>query len=1352
MAYSSKRGFYITFLFTLLLMSKNIVAQSELSFDKFTQEEGLSNNIIQCIYQDTKGWIWIGTNQGLSRFDGYGFTNFLPSNEDSTSLKGSIIRVITETHEGTLLVGTETGGLNVFDRQKETFSHPLQNSPCFSKQEISVNDIIEDNTGTLWLATDFNVLKIDSTGKTQAINPEFKKGNKKLQGTFIRKIKFDTQGILWIGSNDGIFLYNKKNNSLNTFPLPYKNQNKEIWQLFLDDDGMMWAGTYSSGLFIVNPQNYTITKVGLIPSLPRTETVRAISKGIYGYYWIGTRGGLFQYSKDFGVNGFYRNNLQDSRSLASNSILSILHDSNGETWVGTRNGLNLLAKKKQVFHNYTAHKKNNKYLNSATVYAIWMDKENKIWLGTEDGGINIYNPATGTYKYITTENPAGYALSKNCIKSLVPDQHNNLWVATFMGGVDLIDLATKKIKNFRHSPGKSGSLSDNRIWDICINTNGQVWIATYRGLDCFNPETSTFIHYPQINGSKEIFWIEPDSKGNLWMGSSDEVIFFNPKKNKINRWFEHSRSMFEDSQNQIWIATKDKGIATYSEKNGPIKYYTEKQGLANNQALCILEDNANNLWISTTNGLSKFSPKTGSFHNFTSKDGLGNNHFCYNAALKTPKGKLIFGSVAGFNIFKPDDIIEENTNIPLVFTGLKVFNKNVPIKNDKKSVLKQSITETRHLTFNYKQNVFTLEFAALNYVNSDNNLYSYKLDGFDANWSEPAKNRTATYTNLNQGDYTLRIKRIIPDRKLESQELNMQITILPPFWETHWFLSIILLLIILLGITIIRFFVNREKIKSQLIIERSNAQKLHEVDRMKLKFFTNISHEIRTPLTLILGPLKKIIESENITDEIKDNLQLMQRNARNLDRLISQLLDFRKLQSGNLKLNLTEADLVSFIRNIVGSFNNYAADKNIKLTFNTLKKRIFTTFDPDKIEKIINNLLSNAIKYTDDNGSITVNLSLIFDTNDDDFEATSAEKQYIEIIIKDTGKGISHTNIDRIFMRFFQSNEKDANSGAGIGLALVKDLVKLHKGNIFVTSKEGKGTRFTIRLPYNMTLPSNKTETDSTDSQTVESKNTLPEITDDNKNNKIILIVEDNADVRHFICSHFNTQYKVHQAINGEDGWKKALELVPDIIISDIIMPTLNGYELCKRLKNDERTSHIPIILLTAMHSKEHEIKGLTQGADDYITKPFDLLVLQAKVENILSIRESLKEKYVSTMVLEPTNIVLSSPDEKFLKRVIDVVEENIADSELDIENFALKVGVSRMQLYRKLHALTNMTVKEFIRDIRLKRAVQLLEQGNFNISEIAYKVGFKDLSHFRKCFKREYGMSATEYLAQKKH
>ncbi len=1354
----NRRGIHrINLLITLiglLLWARNpdaAFAQSDLSFDIFLQEDGLPNNQVQCIYQDKKGWMWIGTSQGLSRFDGYSFHNFLPDPNNYASLKGNLIRVIKEIRNGNMLVGTENGGLNVFDRKKEKFLHPLDTCKELNYINFSVNDIEEDAKGNLWIGTDFNIIIMDNAGKVKTLDPIAKAGSEEFAGNYVRIVQFDAQGKLWIGTDNGVFLYHPANNLIEQFELPFaEDQSREIWEIYLDDEGLIWIGTYSSGLFTVEAETLEIMQITLDPEEARTETVRSISKGIFGEFWIGTRGGLYVYSKTKGVVGFFRHDEREPRSLSNNSVLSIFHDSKGDTWIGTRRGLNLLAKSKQVFRNFGAMPGNNRYLNSSIVYQIRIDPTGKIWIGTEDGGINIYDPRTATYEYLTTNQKRGFAISQNCIKSFLDDEKGNLWVGTFLGGLDIIDLDTRKVTNHKHNPEIPGSISDNRVWDICLDKHKNIWIASSKGLDKYLPQTNSFRHFAQVNGSEMLSWIECDSRGNLWMGSTDELIVFNPNDNSIARFSEYTQSMLEDSKNRIWIATSDKGIAIYHAESGPLKYFNENNGLSNNHALCILEDSENQLWISTTNGLSRFNPENEVFHNFTIKDGLGSNQFCYGAAGKTPEGKFLFGSVSGFIIFDPSEIVPEDVEVPIVLTDLKIFNKTVPVSDEKNAVLAQSISETRNLVLNFDQNVFTVEFAALNYVNSENNLYSYKLDGFNKDWVEPGKYRSATYTNLNPGDYTLRIKRVVPGIPEGGKELQLAITILPPYWKTIWFLALIFGLVLASVYVLVVFFINREKIKNQLVIERVNARKLHELDMLKIRFFTNISHEIRTPLSLILGPLEKMLNKKVDSNEVKENLKMMQRNAISLNNLVNQLLDFRKLQTSNLKMNLTEADLVEFIRNIVNSFKNFAIEKQVNLKFITLKKRLFVSFDPDIIEKILNNLLSNAFKFTEPGGNITISLSLIFDTNDDDFSGEEKEKQFVEISVKDTGVGISESNLNKIFNRFFQASHEKDHSGVGIGLALVKELVSLHKGKIFVTSKPGKGTKFTIHIPHFRSVAEfieEPADYRSGQAGLLSSNNLLTDETGDNLHSRIMLIVDDNPDMRQFIVGNFSEGFKTLEARNGEEGWDLALKTVPDIIISDILMPDVDGYELCKRLKNDERTSHIPVLLLTALHSKDHELKGLTTGADDYITKPFDLSVLQAKVENMLSIRDSLREKYARTMILEPTKVVLTSPDEMFLKKAIEVIERNISDSNLDIENFAVKVGVSRMQLYRKLHALTNMTVKEFIRHIRLKRAAQMLVQHKLNISEVAYKVGFKDLSHFRKCFKQEFGMSATEYL-----
>ncbi|OFY55292.1 MAG: hypothetical protein A2X22_02775 [Bacteroidetes bacterium GWF2_49_14] len=1342
--------FFLVVLFSIL-SSFEAIAQADLHFDIFQQEDGLPNNQVQCIYQDSKGWMWIGTSQGLSRFDGYAFHNILPNPADPASLHGNLIRVIREDRKGNLLVGTENGGLNIYDRNKERFSHPLDTCKELNYGNFSVNDIKEDASGNLWAGTDFGIIVMDTMGKARLLNPMLNPGSEEFTGSYIRIIQFDRKGDLWIGTDNGVFIYHLAGQFIEQLHLPYtENQNREIWEIYLDSDGDLWIGTYASGLFTVDPRTMEIKNIALDPAEARTETVRSISEGLFGEFWIGTRGGLYKYSKVLGVTGFYRHDEREAHSLSNNSVLSVFQDSKGEIWIGTRKGLNLLAKRKQVFRNFGTLPGNNHYLNSSIVYQFWIDPDSHIWIGTEDGGINIYDPAKGTYEYITTSMKNGYAISQNCIKSFLDDANGNVWVGTFLGGVDVINLSTRKVTRNRYNPDLPGSLSDNRVWDICSDKHKNIWVVTSRGLDKYLPQTNSFSHYPQVNGKEMLLWIDCDSRGNLWMGSSDEIIVFNPDDSSIIRFHESTQSMLEDSGKRIWIATSDKGIALYQQETGPLKYYNESHGLSNNHALCILEDGENQLWVSTTNGLSRFNPEMELFQNFTSMDGLGSNQFCYGAARKMPDGKLLFGTVSGFNLFDPSEIVLEDNDVSLVFTELKIFNKSVRVSDEKNAVLRQSISETDELVLNWSQNVFTIEFAALNYVNSENNLYSYKLEGFNKEWTDPAKYRSATYTNLNPGDYTLRVKRVVYGNPEGGRELKLDLTILPPYWKTLWFLGIIILLILVSIYVLVIFYNNREKIKNQLVNERVNARRLHELDMLKIRFFTNISHEIRTPLSLILGPLEKMLNKKVDENEIGENLKLMHRNAINLNKLVNQLLDFRKLQTGNLKMHETESDLVEFIRNIVNSFNDFAIEKQVRLKFVTLKKRLFVSFDPDIIEKVLNNLLSNAFKFTESGESITVNLSLIFDRNEDDFSEGGREKQFVEISVKDTGAGIAESSLNKIFNRFFQAGSENHHSGVGIGLALVKELVTLHKGRIMVTSKPGKGTKFTIHIPHvtsAVEVPDERDEMDADQSGELPSHLAITDETPENLQSRIMLIIDDNPDVRQFIAGNFNEGFKTLEARNGEEGWELAVKMIPDIIISDIIMPVLDGYELCKRLKNDQRTSHIPVLLLTAMHSKDHELKGLTTGADDYITKPFDLALLHAKVENMLSIRESLREKYTGTMVLEPTHIELASPDELFIKKAIEVIEMNISDSDLDIESFSVKVGVSRMQLYRKLHALTNMTVKEFIRHIRLKRAAQMLVQQKMNVSEVAYEVGFKDLSHFRKCFKQEFGMSATEFI-----
>lgn len=1334
------------FFFLAILESSGIGVVNNLSFDLYSQEHGLSNNQIHCILQDSKGWIWIGTSQGICRFDGYRFSVFKSDPDDSTSLKGNLVRVIYEDKKGTLWVGTENGGLNKFNRQKEKFEHFFYNSEPALLKDVSITSIQEDSKGSLWIGSGNNLYRMDGEKSLITINPSNIPGFSE----YLRVVRIDKSGRIWLGTNRGLFIYHPETSLVEKVLLRESLINEEIWEILPDQDGTTLVGTYASGLFAVNSSTLESSKIIPDPENDRSKTVRAISKDPNGKYWIGTRGGLYLYDTQKGITAKYYHDDREQKSLVNNSVLCISRDAKGNIWIGTRQGLNLLIEERINIVGYKSMLGDNRYLNSSEIYCFWVDPDGKIWIGTENGGINILDRKTGRFDYLVPQKDNQNSLTSNCIKAMVDDGKNNLWIGTYMGGLDLYNIRTKVFRHFKNDPSNPKSLSDNRVWSLLHDSKDNIWVGTTKGIDKYNPQTGEFIHFTNLVDGQQVNWIAEDKDHCLWIGA-DKLVIYNPANQEIIRIDESSRFMLEDSKGRFWLTTLSHGVALFSKGKGIIKYYNEKNGLANNQALSVLEDEEHFLWISTTKGLSKFDPEKERFHNFSTKNGFQNDQFTYGAAYKLASGELVFGGISGFNIFDPAKIKSGDYFAPIVFTDLKILNKSVQISSDGKGVLSKSISETDKIVLKYEQNSLDLEFASFDFANIMGVQYSYYLEGFDKGWKEPSDKRLATYTNLNPGTYTFRVKTVSIDRLESNMGPVLLIEVLPPIWQTWWFRILLFLTILALLFWLISFLQNREKLKHNLVFEKIKAKKLHELDMMKLRFYTNISHEIRTPLTLILGPLEKLRNNTIPKEEVKEHLDVMQRNANQLHQLINQLLDFRKMESGNLKLLLKRGDLVTFVAEIVSSFAKFAEEKEIELKFNSLKKEIITNFDEDKVAKIMNNLLSNAFKFTAKGGKITVNISLVFDNEDPDSANESAEKRMVEIAVKDTGIGISESNLEKIFNRFFQVDQFSSQTGTGIGLALTKELVKLHNGKIFVTSKQGKSSKFTVQLPFDDPVISGQVIDAKESGLTEETQNPIliEESTGElsSAGQKIMLLVDDNADVRYFIKSHFSSTYQILEAKDGLEGWNTALKSIPNIIISDVLMPDMDGFEFCRRIRKDERTSHIPILLLTALGSREHEIEGLSLGADDFITKPFDLMVLQTKIENILSVRQSLKQKYSGEMFLQPRNIILSSPDERFLLKAIQVVENNISDPDLDIDRFATEIGVSRMQLYRKLHAMTEMTVKEFVRDIRLKRAAQLLIQKKMNISEVAYAVGFKDLSHFRKSFKQEFNMSASDYI-----
>jgi signal transduction histidine kinase/ligand-binding sensor domain-containing protein/DNA-binding response OmpR family regulator len=1307
-----------------------------LKFDNFKVEQGLSNNMVYCAYQDSKGWMWFGTAEGLNRFDGYKFICYLPVNKDTTSIKGTLIRSIVEDSKGFLWLGADNGGLNKFDRKKNIFKRYLQ------KESIKCLKIQGDSV--IWVGTKYGLYKLGIQNEKLIKFTHNPSDKNSLTNDYVRFLELDKKGNLWIGTGQGLDLLNLKSNKFQHIKYDSQLSDDEIQHIYIDGDGSVWLGTFNNGFFIYNPETKSSEQFVPDKSNDRSFTVRKVIRDCNGIYWIATRGGLYLFNRSKNHFSSYFNSDRDPNSLCSNSILDISADHNGDIWIGTRGGISYMARDKQVFKLYKSFVNDNRFLNNNEIYAFWLEKNGNLWIGTENGGINILNQHTGIYSYITRSNDK---LQSNTIKAFADDGKGNLWVASFLGGLNIVDINTKRVKKiFLHNPDDPGSISDNRVWSVHFDFYGNLWIGTDKGIDRFDFSTGKFVHYSYLTNGAAVLWINEDKDHDLWISTNKKIFIYNTQSLQIKTYNIPGRVLYVDSKGRCWLTTYYKGLVLMDKHNGPVKIYTEKDGIADNRTYCIFEDKSGYLWISTSDGLSKFDPEKEKFINYDISDGLLNNQFNYGAGIELPSGDFIFGGVDGFTVFNPQDVKMKKYDSPLVFTDFRIFYKPVPISDEKNAILHEDISEASSVTIPHDKNVFLIEFASLNYAKSKKNRYAYQLMGFDKDWNFAGEQHSAIYTNLDPGKYLFRVKTISNDNVENNKVIELNIRILPPFWSTVWFKVLLVVLMLFIVYSLVNFITYRNHLKQEVIMERARARQIHELDLMKMKFFTNISHEIRTPLTLIIGPVEKMLQETLSEKETKSNLSIIHRNAEHLLRLVNQLLDFRKIETGNLKLELKRGDIVAFVSSIVGTFQQLATDKGIQLRISAVQKEIFSFFDPDKVEKIVDNLLSNALKFTNRGGMVNVSISLVMDSSEESSGTT--ENKFIEIVVKDTGIGISESNLEKIFHRFFQSNDNTNQTGTGIGLSLTKELVKLHRGRINVESKHEKGTRFIIMLPFiveNEELAMQPQEIASAENNP-ESISELKE-QDENASDKILLIVEDNIDVRYFIRSHFEPDYRVLEASDGKEGIAVALKNIPDVIITDILMPGIDGIELLKKIKKDERTSHIPIILLTALTSKESIHQGLVAGADDYITKPFDILLLRTKVDNLFMLRKSLQMKYSGELMLQPKNIKLTSPDEKFLKKAIEIVEKFIDDADLDSDKFAQHLGVSRMQLYRKLGALTDMTVKDFIRDLRLKRAAQLLVQNKMNISEVAYSVGFKDLSHFRRCFRQEFGITASDYI-----
>jgi signal transduction histidine kinase/DNA-binding response OmpR family regulator len=856
---------------------------------------------------------------------------------------------------------------------------------------------------------------------------------------------------------------------------------------------------------------------------------------------------------------------------------------------------------------------------------------------------------------------------------------------------------------------------------------GDLWIATAYGIDVLDKHTGIFRHYGH-----------DDSRPGTSLSNNNTF------------------STLEDHRHLIWITTRE-GLDVLDLVTGKFRTFRTEDGLPDNTVMDIQEDNDHTLWLSSPNGLSHVLVSMDSatrqiscqFRNYDESDGLQGREFNENASYHLRSGELVFGGPYGFNIFDPRQVRDGRPDKVLTLTDLQVFNKSVSIgeKINGHIILPQSISRIKEITLPYNDNVFSLEFAALDFANPGKVRYAYSLEGFDKQWLiADNKTRKATFTNLDPGEYVFKVRTADDKGRWNPEKLVLHIHVLPPFWKTplaYIGYAILLIAGLLLGR---RRTLRKARMRFAIEQERQEAQQLHELDMMKIRFFTNVSHEFRTPLSLILTPLDKIIRDTG--DPMRRNqFRLIHRNARRLLNMVNQLLDFRKLEDQELRIKRSKGDIIHFIKELSFSFADMAEKKNIDFTFHSSLPQLYTSFDPDKLERIVFNLLSNAFKFTPSQGCISVVLNLL-PTSD------PGEHGLLQLVIKDTGIGIEKGKEEKIFDRFFQDDIPGSivNQGSGIGLAITREFVKLHGGSISVESEPGKGSSFIVLLPAEIVDPETEVLPAVEELALAEEAPDVPDVIAPATAKKpTILLVEDNEDLRFYLKDNLREYFNIVEAANGKEGWQKTLGSHPDIILSDISMPEMNGIDLCRKIKADKRTSFVPVILLTALIGEEQQLRGLETGANDYLTKPFNFEILLSRIRNLLAQQDTSRKTWQKQVEAVPAKVRVDSPDERFVRQALDIIERNISNPEFSVEELSRELFMSRVALYKKLLALTGKTPIEFIRSIRLKRAAQLLEKSQFTIAEIAYEVGFNNPKYFSRYFKTEFGMLPSAWQLHKR-
>lgn len=1377
--------FYLTALLFVCLQNWSFAQNDQYKFSHLDVSNGLSDNQVNCFFRDDKGFMWFGTTSGLDRYDGYEFKIFKHEPNNDNSLAENHVMNIYEGPDKKLWIFSHSA-TSIYNATTEKFSNDV--SAELKRYHIPVAQVTavkKDNEGDFWfISSNEGIYRYDPKHGFTVFYSSSQKSKATLYSNFVMDIVSGPGQNTWLIYSDGTI--DQLNTATNKIIKRYDgiaktiNNKPESLNMILDNYMNLWVYSPAQpiGAFCINTQNYTslhLSKDGPAARL-NSNIVNSIVQADDNKIWIGTdHGGINIYDRVTGKISYLLSRADDSKSLSGNSV-SLYKDPAGIIWAGTfKQGLNYYHSGIMQFPLYRHFTTDPQSLPYEDINGFAEDAAGNLWMGTNGGGLVYFNRSNNTYTQYKHDPLNPNSLSNDVIICLHIDKEGKLWIGTYFGGLECYD--GKTFKHHRHDENKPGSISDDRIYSIMEDSEGNLWAGTFAGgLNVLDRKSDTFRHPVYKGGmcSDYTSVLYEDKQQDIWIGRDkgiDEIIkktgtvkhYFFPRPNQSNLTSVDVNAITEDRRGLMWIGTKD-GLTVFDTKKGKVLSAADGIIFPSSNVSNIVEDNDGKMWISTTNGLTSIKlTKAGARYNFETNnfnefDGLQGRWFNLYAALKLRNGELVFGGAHGFNLFNPERINNFKLKQNLVFTDLQLFNKSVGVGDAIKGnvILTKSISETGLLTLNHSENVFSIGFAECAFFNPDKINYEYQLEGFDKGWIvSPTSERRAVYTNLDGGDYNFKVRAQNANNAADVSTITMKIRILPPFWKTP--LAYISYIIVALGML---FYIRQRgiiKLKKQfeatqaeieaerkLENEREEARRMHQLDLMKIKFFTNISHEFRTPLSLILTPIDDLIKKSSDDSGQQQQLAMIKRNGKRLLNLVNQLLDFRKMEYNELKLCLWQGDIVSFIKDVSSSFADVAHQKQIDYVFESEVCSCVTRFDHDKMERILFNLLSNAFKFTPSGGHISVMLSLR------DTQPFTNEAKVLQIKVIDTGIGIPAKNQEKIFERFFQDNlpESLLNQGSGIGLSITKEFIRMHGGSINIESEPDYGTCFIIDLPVV------EQAAETLLKLTVEDEPVRPAVkhadeTLSASKKPTILLIEDNDDLRFYLKDNLKLYFHISEAVNGKDGWQKALAVHPNLIVSDVSMPEMNGIDLAKKIKADSRTAQIPIILLTALSTDHDQLAGLGSGANDYIIKPFNFEILLSKIHSLLKMQETMKQTYQKQVEIQAKDIVVVSEDDKFLKNAMDCIEKNITNPNFSVEELSSRLNVSRVSLYKKLLTLTGKTPVDCIRTIRLKRATQLLEKSKLSIANVAYEVGFNNAAYFAKVFKEEFGMLPSEYIAE---